>query len=103
MHRLRINPLAKKDLTDIKDYITNELKNPAAAKETVSKILKSIGNLKESPMLGMKLSEKINVISDYRYMVSGKYIIFYKADEIYVSIFRVLYSKREYIRILFEE
>ncbi len=31
MHKLRINPLAKQDLLDIKEYITNELDNPTSA------------------------------------------------------------------------
>ena len=39
MYKIRINPLARKDLLDIKDYITNELDSPTAAVNVVLKEL----------------------------------------------------------------
>ena len=103
MHKLRINPLARQDLLDIKDYITNELDNPTAATNVVSRIIESYEKLKEFPMLGVELSPKIGVTTDYRYLISGNYIVFYKADNVYVSIYRIIYSRRDYIKILFGE
>ncbi len=103
MHKLRINPLAKQDMLDIKEYITKELDNPNAAVNVVSKIIESYENLKEFPMIGVDLSSKIDVSTNYRYLVSGNYIVFYKIDEVYVSIYRILYSKRDYVKILFKE
>ena len=52
MYKIRINPLARKDLLDIKDYITNELDSPTAAVNVVLKIIESYEKLKEFPMLG---------------------------------------------------
>lgn len=52
-------------------------------------------------MEGGKLSSKVDIITDYRYLISGNYIIFYKLDKSYVSIYRILYTKRDYIKILF--
>ena len=45
--------------------------------------------------MGTPLSSKVAVKTDYRYLVSGNYIVFYKADEKYVSIYRILYGRRK--------
>lgn len=103
MHKLRINPLARQDLLGIKEYITDDLDSPGAAINVISKIVESYEKLKEFPLLGIELSPKINIETDYRYLISGKYIVFYKLDDTYVSICRILYARRDYIRILCEE
>ncbi|MGV8146510.1 MAG: type II toxin-antitoxin system RelE/ParE family toxin [Alkaliphilus sp.] len=102
MHKLRISPTAKRDLVDIKEYITKELSNPTSAIKVVSRIAESLVKLKEFPMLGGELSAKVDILTNYRYLISGNYIIFYKADEKYVSIYRILYAKRDYNKILFK-
>jgi addiction module RelE/StbE family toxin len=103
MHKLRINPLAKRDLIDIKEYIKKELDNPTAAVKVVSRIIESYEKLKEFPMLGGDLSSKVDISTDYRYLISGNYIVFYKVDNIYVSIYRILYARRDYTKILFRD
>ncbi|WP_078427502.1 type II toxin-antitoxin system RelE/ParE family toxin [Alkalihalobacterium alkalinitrilicum] len=103
MYKLRINPVAKQDLYDIKEYITKELDNPTAAVSVVSNIIESYKKLKDYPMLGLELSSKISIETDYRYLVSGNYIVFYKFDDVYVSIYRILYSRRDYVKLLFNE
>ena len=86
MHKLRINPIAKKDLLEIKAYITEELENPDAAVNVVTGIIDSYQKLKEFPQMGRKLSSKIGVSTDYRFIISGKYLVFYKTDDEFVSI-----------------
>jgi toxin ParE1/3/4 len=88
---------------DIKNYITNELDSPSAAVNVVLKIIESYEKLKEFPMLGIELTSKIDVATDYRYLIISNYIVFYKIDDNYVSIYRILYARRDYIKILFEE
>lgn len=102
MLQLRINPVAKNDLIEIKRYIADELENPDAAINVVVGIVESYQKLKEFPKVGRKLSGKIGIPTDYRYIISGKHIIFYKVDEIYVSIYRILYGKRDYTKLLFD-
>jgi addiction module RelE/StbE family toxin len=103
MYELRINPVAKQDLFEIKEYITKELDNPTAAVNVVTNIIESYKKLKDYPMLGVELSSKINIETDYRYLISGDYIVFYKYDAVYVSIYRILYSRRDYVKVLFNE
>lgn len=101
MHKLRINPMANKDLVEIKKYISEKRDDPRVAISIITKIINSYEQLKEFPMLGIKLSKKIDVSTDLRYLISGNYIIFYKVDDVYVSIYRILDGKRDYLKILF--
>ena len=103
MHKLRINPTAKLDLMEIKEYIAKELDNPTAAVRVVSNIVESYEKLKEFPMLGGALSAKVDISTDYRYLISGNYIVFYKSDKEYVSIYLILYARRDYNKILFRQ
>jgi len=64
MHNVRINPLALKDLQEIKNYIAEELESPAAAINVVSSIIESYEKLKEFPLLGGELVAKINISTD---------------------------------------
>lgn len=103
MHKLRINPIARRDLLEIKEYISEELDSPNSAKKTLAKIVESYEKLKDFPYMGIELSSKIDVVTDYRYLISGKYLIFYKVDDVYVSVYRIIYASRDYTRILFDE
>ena len=67
----------------------------------VRKIIDSYEKSKEFPMMGADLSVKVNIKTDFRYLVSGNYIVFYRVDDEYVSIYRILYAGRDYLRILF--
>lgn len=103
MAKIRLSPLALSDLKEIKEYITDELCNPIAANRIVTKIIKDYSLLETSPKLGPSLSSIVHIDTDYRFLVSGKYIIFYKEDDEYVSIYRILYGARDYIKILFSD
>jgi len=101
MPKLRINPLATEDLIGIKEHITKEIDNPTAAIKVVRKIIESYEKLKEFPLMGADLSAKVNIKTDFRYLVSGNYIIFYRTADEFVYIYRILYAGRDYLKILF--
>jgi len=101
MNRLHYSPEALNDLDEIWTYISKELHNPAAALNTVEDILDSIDNLREISEMGPPLSSITGIESDYRFLVCGKYIAFYRVDKVEVSIDRILYGGRDYMRILF--
>lgn len=103
MAKIRLSPLAVSDLQEIKEYITDELCNPTAANRIITKIIKDYSLLETSPLLGPSLSTVIHIDTDYRFWVSGKYIIFYKTEGEYVSIYRILYGARDYMKILFSD
>ena len=101
MHKIRVNPMAIEDLIEIRAYITKELENPTAAVNVVRNIIASYEQLKTFPMMGVDLSTKINVQTNFKYLVSGRYIVFYRADNDFVYIYRILYAGRDYLKILF--
>ena len=96
-------PAARRDLEKIRDYIAQELLNPDAAERTVSGILDAAAQLEELAFLGTPLSSVTGVESGYRFLVSGNYLVFYRIKGRDVLIDRVLYGRRNYLRVLFRE
>ena len=86
---------------EIKAYIEEELQNPSAALSTVSKILKSLYILQNYSKDGAPLSSVTDIESEYRFIVSGNYISFYRVGDENIYIDRILYARRDYMRILF--
>ncbi|GEN57971.1 hypothetical protein GCM10012290_05510 [Halolactibacillus alkaliphilus] len=101
MYKIKVNPMATEDLIEIRDYIQKELDNPTAAVDVIKKIIAKYEGLKKFPLMGVELSTKINVQTDFRYVVSGNYLVIYRADHEFVYIYRILYAGRDYLRILF--
>lgn len=101
MNSLHLSEEAQNDLIEIKAYIEEELLNPSVALATVSRITKSLRILQTYAQAGAPLSSIAEIESDYRFIVSGNYISFYRAygSEVYVD--RILYAHRDYMRILF--
>ena len=101
MNDLHLSEEAQNDLLEIKAYIEEELPNPSAALAAVSRIAKNLRILQSHAQTGAPLSSIADMESDYRFIVSGNYISFYRAygSEVYVD--RILYARRDYMRVLF--
>lgn len=92
---------ARRDLDDIWDYIVTDLCNASAAERVVSDILDVVEQLENFSEMGALLASIANVDSDYRFIVSGNYLIFYRVSGMDVYVDRILYGRRDYLRILF--
>ena len=101
MNDLHLSEEAQNDLLEIKAYIEEELLNPSAALATVSRITKSLRILQNHAQAGAPLSSIADIESDYRFIVSANCISFYHAYGSEVFIDRILYARRDYMRILF--
>ena len=101
--KLHISPEAQSDLQGIKEYIAVELENPTAALNTVSRITRAIRNLSDFPASGAPLSSVVDMQTNYRFLVSGSYLVFYRQEGDSVYVVRVLYGRRDYMKILFGE
>lgn len=101
-HKLHYSVQARKDLDDIWDYIVSDLGNPSAAENTVNRIMDAVDQLMDFPEMGSPLRNRTRIATDYRSIVVGNYMAFYRLydNEIYVA--RILYGRRDYMRILFE-
>ena len=62
-----------------------------------------VDRLEAFPKMGTPLAADANADSDYRFLVSGNYLIFYRVcgNDVYAD--RILYGRRDYLRILFGE
>lgn len=98
--KIQVTPAALQDLKDIKSYITNELSNPIAAVNTVKRIMSTYKKLSDTPLMGSLVQQTIKIDIPFRYLISGNYLIFYKVTD-NIEIHRIIYGRRDYIRILF--
>ena len=101
MNKLHISDDARQDLVEIKQYIAEDLDSPSAATHTVKGILKGISRLKEQSGIGAVLSSIVPVKSEYRFLVYGNYLTFYRVIGQDVYIDRILYGRRNYLAGLF--
>ncbi len=103
MAKLNISPEALADLEGIKRYISEELGNPAAATRIVKKIMTSVKRLRRFPGSGAPLAAHAVIQTDYRFLVCGSYLAFYRIVGTTVIVSRVLNGRRDYLSILFPE
>lgn len=99
MAKVQISPLAQQDLQNIRQYIETELANPTAARRTIARMLKVIRQLEKFPLSGAPLQYN-GADTGYRYVISGNYVAFYIGTHTTVQVARVLYGRRDTIRIL---
>ena len=88
---------------EIREYITNILKNPVSAQRITDEIVNAIGKLAESPELGASFSFRITAITNLRYLVVGNYVVIYRVIDDCVRIIHIFNGRRDYLRILFSE
>lgn len=98
---IEYSPEAVKDLQGIEEYISVELDNSQSAERIVDKIINKIDSLADLPEIGAPLSSRVDVKTDYRYLVCGNYNAFYRIEYETVKIIRVLNARRNFMAILF--
>mgnify|MGYP000999255025 CR=1 FL=1 len=103
MNKVYLSGEAQNDLAELRLYISQELANPDAAQRTVSEITRRLRMLEVHAQLGALLSSITGLESDYRFLVCENYLAFYRVGESVVFVDRILYSRRDYIRVLFGE
>ena len=103
MAEIKFSPDALADLKQTFKYITEELCSEQAANNTISRIMKHIRMLSDFPESGAPISSIVNIATDYRFLVCGNYTAFYRYEQNVVYIVRVIYSRRDFMRILFGE
>lgn len=102
-NKIHYSAEARHDLEDIWEHIEADLCNPAAARRTVNRIMDAVDQLESFSGLGAPLSSVTDVDTDYRYLVTGNYLTFYRVSGSDVYVDRILYGRRDYLRILFGE
>ncbi|WP_061213478.1 type II toxin-antitoxin system RelE/ParE family toxin [Syntrophomonas wolfei] len=103
MNKLKISPEARNDLVEIKNYISQEPNSSQAAEKLISKITKKIRGLLDYPGIGASLSSVIDIQTEYRFLACANYLIFYRYEDEAVYVIRILYGRRDYVRVLFND
>ena len=94
---------ARCDLDSIWDYIALDLQNQQAAERVVNKIMDRVDQLEDFAQSGALLSAVSEMMGEERFLVCDSYMIFYHSEKQEVTIDRVLYGRRDYLRVLFDK
>jgi addiction module RelE/StbE family toxin len=100
MFKIRFTPQAVADLDEIKRYISCDLFNPQAAISLLALIFEKIRTLAALPQTGARLRTDITSLKTYRFIPCKNYLVFYRTEEKFVSIIRILYARRDYLGLL---
>ena len=73
------------------------------ATKTLFSELKKGENLTFSPNVGISVEKYVSFPTDYKFVLANNYSIFYRIEDEVIRIIRVLYSRRDFVRILFGE
>lgn len=77
--------------------------NPLAAESTVNGIMDAVEELAEFPETGARLLFDGALDSGYRFVIYKNYMAFYHTQNHLIYVDRVLYGKRDYMKVLFSE
>jgi len=102
MYQLEYLPIAKQDMTEIVNYISNELCNSAAADKLAHEMIEAADRLTEFPYLNAVHFTDRPLKHEYRKQIVQNYIIFYWVNEKdrHITIARVVYARRSYEKLL---
>src|SRR5947209_3986406 len=92
MRSLLIQPMARHDLLDIRDYISAD--NVRAADKFINKLDRAIHGLLEMPGKGHRRRD----VKDerYRFWTVYSYVIAYRYDETSLTVVRVIHGRRDF-------
>ena len=99
---IKITQPAQDDLRGIYKYISEDLQNHTAASNMISKIDKRIQSLKKSPERYPLVRDSYLASKGFRVTVVKNYLVFFIIRKVTksVSVMRVLYGRRDWLRIL---
>lgn len=102
MYKIEYLPIARRDMVDIAKYIGVKLANPNAAERLTEKMIESAEKLTDMPYKYPVYIPVKPLKHEYRKLIVQNYTMFYWIDEDkqLVTIARVVYSGRDYEKIL---
>jgi len=102
MYQLEFLPIAKKDLTEIVKYISQDLNNPIAAERLADEMNEAADRLTDFPYINSIHQTLKPLMHEYRKQIVKNYIMFYWIDEEKkcITIARVIYARRDYGNML---
>lgn len=93
-------PAAEHDLDSLSLYIHDELQNPTAAYNIVTKILRRAKSLEAYPEMGAHLGDIDHRLDGYRHVLADNYLVIYRVTDQEAVIVRILYARSDYVQLL---
>lgn len=97
-YEVKLLPVAYSDLDEIFDYILVE--NPKAAGEILDGIMDSLRRLENYPDSGAPLLDRSLKKFNFRMVITGPYIAFYRFIDDQILVYRILHGARNYPHLL---
>jgi plasmid stabilization system protein ParE len=93
---------AQSDFREIYRYIADDLQNQTAAIRRISLIDEKIQSLEKNPARIQLVRDRFLASKGFRMIVVRNHLVFFiiREESISVSIMRVLYGRRDWLRIL---
>ncbi len=87
------------EMTEIYEYISNNLKEDNAAKRLMKEVTDQVLNLANAPELYMKIGKVDKLKREYHRMVVKNYVVLYTIDFEKKTVFisRMIYGRRNYL------
>ena len=101
-YKIILSDAADHDIDEILTYIAEKLANPQAAANLADELEKRYTDLENHPLMyGLSKNVRLAKMGYHRFVV-GSYVALYQVDEeqCIVTISRIFYGKREYVRYL---
>lgn len=95
------SPDALQDLDELWEYIAYQFSNVNSADAYIDGIMALVSKAAGFPGMGTSLLFAGTIPTEYRYLVYKKYLIFYRTDSTTLYVDRVIYGRRDYMKLLF--
>lgn len=92
---LVMRPQAKRDLMSAIIYIGEVLDSPKAAKKLYEDYLAEMDLVRETPDMGAPYRDATLENSGYRWVMVGKYRVFYRHDSASVTVWRIIHCSQD--------
>ncbi len=99
-YRLKIFPMAQRDMADIFAYIAEELKNPTAALHQIDGFERAFATVCAFPESCPLIDNEYVKDKTLRKLVVNNYIAFFRVKDKEIQVVRVLYGMTNYREIL---
>ena len=101
MNKVFISPEAERDLSQIKQFISTELKKRSSANRIVGSIMKDLCELGRHPEQGPSIEALTAFQTELRMLLCGKQIALYKIENESVFVVRIIDTRQDCLRVLF--
>jgi len=99
--KILVSPAAKRDLVKIARYVAVNAEDETAGRVVLRGLMRKIGALGIFPNRGSSVAGRLGIVTEYRYLVWRKYLIFYVVANDVVKVVRVADGRTDWVGELF--